>query len=197
MNTFKQLFFLCLSLLIKHGSSFAGYKYPFSSHPVVFSDLSKTHQILASVKQDKENVVVEELSSSDVGSSAVEVDEECVVPEELSDTEKLLKQVKEAGTAGVVSYALWELGFWTLSVPVCVFGYREVTGHWPDFTDKDDVSKLGAEAFAFVNFARFAVPLRIGLALSTTPWIQENIIDRFKKEEPPVCEEPNDMGDGP
>ena len=36
-----------------------------------------------------------------------------------------------------------------------------------------------AEAFAFVNFARFAVPLRIGLALSTTPWIQTNILDRF------------------
>ena len=41
------------------------------------------------------------------------------------------------------------------------------------------MKKLGAEAFAFVNFARFAVPLRIGLALSTTPWIQKNILDRF------------------
>ena len=51
--------------------------------------------------------------------------------------------------------------------------------HWPDFNDKDDLSKLGAEAFAFVNFARFAVPLRIGLALGTTPWIQNNIVDVF------------------
>ena len=51
--------------------------------------------------------------------------------------------------------------------------------HWPDFQDKDDLSKLGAEAFAFVNFARFAVPLRIGLALGTTPWVQENIVDKF------------------
>jgi len=51
--------------------------------------------------------------------------------------------------------------------------------HWPDINDKDDISKLGAEAFAFVNFARFAVPLRIGLALGTTPWIQENIVDVF------------------
>jgi hypothetical protein len=41
------------------------------------------------------------------------------------------------------------------------------------------LQKLGAEAFAFVNFARFAVPLRIGLALSTTPWIQENLVDKF------------------
>lgn len=120
-------------------------------------------------------------------------DEECVVPEEveeLSETKKLLKQVKEAGTAGVVSYALWELAFWAVSVPVCIFGYRELAGHWPDFSDQEDLQKLGAEAFAFVNFARFAVPLRIGLALSTTPWIQDNVIDKVKKEETPACEEP-------
>ncbi len=54
--------------------------------------------------------------------------------------------------------------------------------HWPDFQNKDDLSKLGAEAFAFVNFARFAVPLRIGLALGTTPWVQENIVDVFLVE---------------
>lgn len=55
--------------------------------------------------------------------------------------------------------------------------------HWPDLSDSEDLQKLGAEAFAFVNFARFAVPLRIGLALSTTPWIQENVVDRFKNKE--------------
>ena len=44
------------------------------------------------------------------------------------------------------------------------------------------MSKLGPEAFAFVNFARFAVPLRIGLALGTTPWVQENIVDVFLVE---------------
>jgi hypothetical protein len=49
-------------------------------------------------------------------------------------------------------------------------------------SNSEDLQKLGAEAFAFVNFARFAVPLRIGLALSTTPWIQKNVIDQFKKE---------------
>lgn len=100
---------------------------------------------------------------------------------EMTETEKLLKQVKDAGLAGVISYASWELAFWAISVPVVLFGYYEVTGHWPDLADKEDVAKLGAEAFAFVNFARFAVPLRIGLALSTTPWIQDNIVDRFLK----------------
>ena len=104
--------------------------------------------------------------------------------EELSETQKLMQQVKDAGTAGVISYAFWELAFWAVSVPVCIVGYQQLTGHWPDLTNADDQAKLGAEAFAFVNFARFAVPLRIGLALSTTPWIQENIVDRFFVKKP-------------
>lgn len=139
-----------------------------------------------------------EISSSSALSD--DDDELCVVAaateEELSDTEKLLKQVKEAGTAGVISYALWELGFWALSVPVCVFGYYEVTGHLPDLSNKEDMAKLGGEAFAFVNFARFAVPLRIGLALGTTPWIQENVVDKFlKKDEETICVDEGGGGD--
>ena len=43
----------------------------------------------------------------------------------------------------------------------------------------DDMAKLGAEAFAFVNVARFAVPLRIGLALSTTPWVRDNVVQKI------------------
>lgn len=45
------------------------------------------------------------------------------------------------------------------------------------------MQKVGAEAFAFVNFARFAVPLRIGLALSTAGWIDENVVKKFIKKE--------------
>ena len=103
--------------------------------------------------------------------------------EEMTESQKLMKQVKESGTAGIVSYALWELAFWMISVPVCVVGFREVTGHWPDFSAQEDMQKIGAEAFAFVNFARFAVPLRIGLALSTTPWIDKNIVKKFFNKE--------------
>ena len=60
---------------------------------------------------------------------------------------------------------------------------RQATGHFPDFSDQEDVAKLGAGAFAFVNVARFAVPLRIGLALSTTPWVQSNLVDKFQKKD--------------
>jgi len=66
-------------------------------------------------------------------------------------------------------------------------------GHLPDLTNKEDLEKLGGEAFAFVNFARFAVPLRIGLALSTTGWIQDNVVDKFfNKEEKNDGEEPKE-----
>jgi hypothetical protein len=102
---------------------------------------------------------------------------------EISEAQKLMQQVKDAGTAGIISYALWEVAFWTVSIPVVIFGYIGVTGHWPDLSDNDDIAKMGAEAFAFVNFARFAVPLRIGLALSTTPWIQNNVVDKFFHKE--------------
>jgi hypothetical protein len=95
----------------------------------------------------------------------------------------LLKQVKDAGISGAISYALWELGFWTISVPVCVFAYRQVFGQWPDLSNKEDLGKLGTEALVFVNVARFAVPVRIGLALTTVPWVQENIVDRFIKND--------------
>eukprot|EP00324_Dicrateria_rotunda_P003004 CAMPEP_0206153178 /NCGR_PEP_ID=MMETSP1474-20131121/458_1 /ASSEMBLY_ACC=CAM_ASM_001110 /TAXON_ID=97495 /ORGANISM="Imantonia sp., Strain RCC918" /LENGTH=179 /DNA_ID=CAMNT_0053550921 /DNA_START=58 /DNA_END=597 /DNA_ORIENTATION=- len=94
-----------------------------------------------------------------------------------------MQKVKDAGVAGIISYVFWEWAFWGVSVPVCILGYREVTGHWPDLSDSDDLAKLGGEAFAFVNVARFAIPLRIGLALSTTPWVQSNIVDKFQKKD--------------
>ena len=141
--------------------------------------------------RDNENVsVLDKPNDSEIAT----IDEECVVEEELSETQKLMKQVKEAGTAGIISYALWELGFWAVSVPVVIAGYQAATGHLPDFSNKDDMAKLGAEAFAFVNFARFAVPLRIGLALSTTPWVNDNVVEKIpflKNKDNNNCEVPN------
>lgn len=92
----------------------------------------------------------------------------------------LMQNIKDAGVAGAISYAGWELAFWAASVPVCLAAYYGVAGEFPDLTNMEDRAKLGAEAFAFVNVARFAVPLRIGLALSTVPWVQANVVDRFQ-----------------
>ena len=87
--------------------------------------------------------------------------------------------IKEAGKAGSISLFLWEAVFWILAVPICAIGYRQTTGHFPDFTDSQDMAILGGEVFAFANAARFALPLRIALAVASIPWCQENIVDRF------------------
>merc|ERR1711924_303615 len=76
-----------------------------------------------------------------------------------NDSKSMMQKVKDAGVAGIISYIFWEWAFWGASVPIACFGFQAATGHWPDFTDSDDLAKLGAEAFAFVNVARFAVPL--------------------------------------
>lgn len=98
---------------------------------------------------------------------------------ELTKSQKLMAQIKEAGMAGIISYGLWEVAFWSASIPLVVFSYHKLTGHWPDFTNQEDIAKLSAQAFVYVNFSRLAVPFRIGLALTTTPWVRRHIVDRF------------------
>jgi hypothetical protein len=80
------------------------------------------------------------------GHNDADIDSLMAKGEEQSETQKLLAQVKEAGLAGVISYALWELGFWFVSIPIVIAGYYEVAGHWPDLSNSDDLGKLGAEA---------------------------------------------------
>jgi hypothetical protein len=60
-------------------------------------------------------------------------------------TQQLMQQVKDAGTAGIISYALWELVFWLVSVPVVLFGYYGVMGHFPDLTGTCPFRVVGAE----------------------------------------------------
>lgn len=146
---------------------------------------SATEQFDTKMEQKQTDEILEQTSLE----SSTSTESTAVTPAESQEEEaNLMQQVKDAGTAGVLSYALWELGFWALSVPVCVVGYQQVTGHWPDLSNSEDQAKLGAEAFAFVNFARFAVPLRIGLALGTTPWIQTNVLDRFSSKDAEALE---------
>mmetsp|Transcript_7328 Transcript_7328/g.19242 ORF Transcript_7328/g.19242 Transcript_7328/m.19242 type:complete len:293 (+) Transcript_7328:6-884(+) len=100
--------------------------------------------------------------------------------EEKGDGKKLLQKIKDAGIAGIISYGLVQICFWGASIPICIFGYYKVTGHWPDLSNADDQKQLGAEAFAFLNVARLAIPLRIALALSMTTGVQENLVDRLQ-----------------
>ena len=93
--------------------------------------------------------------------------------------ENPIEQIKKFGPAGIISYALWEGAFWAVGAVGAVFIYKEAFGHWPDFSNPDDTAKLGGEAFAFINVARFIVPLRIGLAVGTAPWVDENIVKKL------------------
>ena len=109
-------------------------------------------------------------------SLGVKTSDECAIPEEGED---LMEQIKCAGRAGIISYILWEWAFWIGAGGLAAVTYYQATGGWPDLSNPDDQAKVGASAFALVNVARFAVPLRIGLALGTTPWVDDNIVKPF------------------
>lgn len=96
-------------------------------------------------------------------------------------SQRLLQKMKDAGTAGIISYGLVQVVFQGVSLLICMYAFYQVEGHWPDFSNAEDVAKFGGGAFAFVNVARLAVPFRLALALGGAPWIQANVLNRFKK----------------
>ncbi|KAG7373051.1 hypothetical protein IV203_033775 [Nitzschia inconspicua] len=132
-------------------------------------------------EKDKVDVEKEEVPPT----AEISVVEPVVVEEEQTKMDakeqmaNMMKPIKEAGPAGALSLFLWEGAFWLFSIPICSILYYQATGSWPDWSQKEDVAKVTAEAFAFANIARFALPLRVGLAVATTPWVKDNIVDRF------------------
>jgi hypothetical protein len=139
------------------------------------SEAKASAQLPPPVKLEKES---KDLSAVDsfLVKLGVKTEDECAVPEEGED---LMEQIKCAGRAGIISYILWEWVFWIGAGGIAAFTYYQATGGWPDLSNPDDQAKVGASAFALVNVARFAVPLRIGLALGTTPWVDDNIVKPF------------------
>lgn len=127
-------------------------------------------------------------TSSFSGATFLQAKDKKMEEEDSENQLNLMSKIKAAGAAGAVSLFIWELAFWAISIPVAIFGFVQISGSFPDFSNNDDVAKVGAEAFAFANVARLALPVRIGLAVSTTPWVQENIVEApwaasiFKKD---------------
>jgi len=117
-------------------------------------------------------------ASKDDATTDVNVNQLVVEDEADKEKKNLFQKIKDAGIAGSISLFLWEGAFWAISIPLACIAYYQTVGHWPDFGDSEDLAKVGAEAFAFANVARFALPVRIGLAVSTTPWVQQNIVDK-------------------
>ena len=103
------------------------------------------------------------------------------IPEEFR--KPLIDQIKSAGTAGIVSYAITEGGFWVISIPLAIAAVAATTGALPDFTTNDGKAAVGGYSFAFLTFARTIVPLRIAFALGLTPWVNDNIMSRFKSDD--------------
>lgn len=104
------------------------------------------------------------------------------IPEECRvDT---MTKIKSAGTAGIVSYALTEGAFWVISIPLAITAVTISTGSVPDTSTQEGMAAVGGYSFAFLTFARTVVPVRIAFALALTPWVDDNIMSRFKKDEP-------------
>ena len=102
------------------------------------------------------------------------------------DAKKVMETIREAGVAGLVSYGVVQLGFFGLAIPAGLYGYYQLTGHWPDLSNAEDQAQLTGEALAFLGFSRLLIPLRIALALGLTQGVQTNIIDRFQKATKPL-----------
>jgi len=100
-----------------------------------------------------------------------------------AETPNAIDRIKKAGVSGSISYALWELVFWTVSVPAAILSYHQTTGEWLDLSSSEGQAKVLGFSTAFLTFARFVVPVRIGLALATAPWVAKNILPIFGKGE--------------
>merc|ERR1712146_630669 len=96
------------------------------------------------------------------------VKEDPRIPEECR--EKITDKIKKAGTAGIVSYAITEGGFWLLSIPLAITAITIKDGQVPDFGTDEGKAAVAAYGFVFINFARAIVPARVALALGLTPW---------------------------
>lgn len=94
-----------------------------------------------------------------------------------------MDMLKKYGVAGTVAYILTELAFWAVAFPVAAALLYQTTGHWPDVfqDDADRVAVLGF-VFAGANIARLAVPLRLGAAFALAPWVDDNVLRRFRQE---------------
>lgn len=95
-------------------------------------------------------------------------------------------KLKSTGTSGVISYALTELTFWTISIPIIIASYHSSTNEWLNISNENDRLKIVSLSAGFFTVARLAVPIRFALALALTPFIEKIILPKlsvFKSKE--------------
>ncbi|CAK9059561.1 unnamed protein product [Durusdinium trenchii] len=94
-----------------------------------------------------------------------------------------MDDVKKYGAAGTLSYVITELLFWAIAFPTECIVYLNTAGHWPDFSKPEESAAVFGLVFAASNIARLLLPLRFGAALAMAPWVDENIMQKFFKQE--------------
>lgn len=94
-----------------------------------------------------------------------------------------MDDVKKYGQAGTLAYVITELAFWAIAFPTECFAFLNTVGHWPDFSKPEESAEVLGLVFAASNIARLLLPLRFGAALALAPWVDENIMSKFKPKE--------------
>ena len=93
-------------------------------------------------------------------------------------------QIKKYGVAGIVSWTLWKLSFNLVSLLITGFTYFKTTGNLPNIMSLKDLAAVSSGSLAFNIATSFlVVPLRMGLAIKTAKWVDQNILSKFRKDD--------------
>ena len=90
-----------------------------------------------------------------------------------------MEKVKAAGVSGIISYVGTEVVFWAFSLPLVISAYHSSTGEWLSISNTLDRGRIFALSATFVTAIRLAVPLRLGVAVALTPWVEDNVTKRY------------------
>lgn len=90
-----------------------------------------------------------------------------------------MEKVKAAGVSGIISYVGTEVVFWAFSLPLVISAYHSSTGEWLSISNAVDRGHIFALSATFITAIRLAVPLRLGVAVALTPWVEEKITKRY------------------
>ena len=158
------------------------YQSPFGSARQ-YEETAVQQQIDSYLEERSQRQIEAYLASMNEASAIYDGAEELQSSQEEEDSKNLMQKIKDSGVAGIIAFAVVQIGFWVGTFPFVVLAFYKVTGHFPDFNNQEDMAFFGGESFAFVNVLRLAAPFRIGFALKLVPWIQEKVIDKFKQSQ--------------
>ena len=68
-------------------------------------------------------------------------------------------------------------------MPLAVGAVAVTQGSLPDLGSSQGQGDVAVYSFAFLAFARSLVPVRIAMALYLTPWVDENLVSKIKRDD--------------